>query len=67
MGPPPSPGEVMRGGRGPLEYRVRLTHVASINTEYDLYPPFLHQLILNCPIESFRVSCEASRVLTTRS
>ncbi|KAH9965908.1 argonaute-like protein [Russula dissimulans] len=33
MGPPPSPGEATRGGRGPLEYRVRLTHVASINPE----------------------------------
>jgi eukaryotic translation initiation factor 2C len=33
MGPPPSPGEVARGGRGPIEYRVRLTHVASINPE----------------------------------
>jgi hypothetical protein len=35
MGPPPSPGEATRGGRGPIEYRVRLTHVASINPEYD--------------------------------
>ncbi len=27
MGPPPSPGcEAARGGRGPLEYKVRLTH-----------------------------------------
>ncbi|KAI0005035.1 argonaute-like protein [Russula compacta] len=33
MGPPPSPGEATRGGRGPLEYKVRLTHVASINPE----------------------------------
>ncbi|KAI0254712.1 argonaute-like protein [Lactifluus subvellereus] len=33
MGPPPSPGEATRGGRRPIEYRVRLTHVASINPE----------------------------------
>ena len=56
MGPPPSPDEATRGGRGPKECRVRLTYVASINPEYDLYPPFPHQLILNCPLESFRVS-----------
>jgi len=67
MGPPPSPGEATRGGRGPLEYRVRLTHVASINPEYDLCPPFLRQVILSCILEFFKVSCEASRVLTTRS
>ena len=47
MGPPPSPGEATRGGRGPLEYKVRLTHVASINPEYDLYPPFPHEMILS--------------------
>jgi len=69
MGPPPSPGEATRGGRDPssLEFRVRLTHVASINPEYDLYPPFLHQLVLSYLLESFRVSCEASKVLTTPS
>ncbi|KAI0278886.1 argonaute-like protein [Russula aff. rugulosa BPL654] len=33
MGPPPSPGECARGARGPIEYKVRLTHVASINPE----------------------------------
>jgi hypothetical protein len=38
MGPPPSPGETARRGRGPIEYRVRLTHVASISTEY-VYSP----------------------------
>lgn len=35
MGPPPSPGERERGGRDPMQYKVRLTHVASINPEYD--------------------------------
>ena len=37
MGPPPSPGERERGGRGPMEYKVRLTHVASINPEYETF------------------------------
>jgi hypothetical protein len=37
MGPPPSPGERARGGRGPIEYNVRLTHVASINPEYETF------------------------------
>ena len=67
MGPPPSPGEATRGVRGPMEYRVRLTHVASINPEYVLYPPFLRQVVLSCALESFRVSCEDSKVPTTRS
>ncbi|KAH9965910.1 argonaute-like protein [Russula dissimulans] len=33
MGAPLSPGEGTRGGPSPLEYTVRLTRVASINTE----------------------------------
>ena len=66
MGPPPSPGcEAARGGRGPLEYKVRLTHVASINPEYDIYSPLPDQLMLSCPLESFRVSCKASKVMIT--
>ena len=37
MGAPPVPDEATRDGRAPLEYKVRLTHVASINPEYDYF------------------------------
>jgi hypothetical protein len=47
MGPPPLPDECARGGRGPMEYRVRLTHVASINPEYETYSSFQYRLMLN--------------------
>jgi hypothetical protein len=65
MGPPPSPGECARGGRGPMEYKVRLTHVASINPEYETYTPFQDRLILNGFLGSFRVFCKVDRAVTT--
>jgi eukaryotic translation initiation factor 2C len=34
------PGQGTQGGHHLIEYRVRLTQVASIETEYDLYPSF---------------------------
>jgi len=39
MGSPPALGEATRDGRDPLKYTVRLTHVASINPEYDYFHP----------------------------
>jgi hypothetical protein len=66
MGPPPSPGcEAARGGRGPLVYKVRLTHAASINPEYDIYSLLPNQFMLSCLLESFRVSCKASKATIT--
>jgi hypothetical protein len=66
MGPPPSPGEAARGGRGPIEYRVRLTHVASINPEYDVYLSFPDLHILNRLLGLYNAFYKARRVMTTQ-
>jgi hypothetical protein len=64
MGPPPSPGCEQRGGRPPPEYKVRLTHVASINPEYDIYsPPRINSF--SRLLESFRVSYGERLVMIT--